>query len=110
MSLRNAPLLVGDLRGMIYTFEVVGDTLPRHTHGPEDAHITIVARGRVRMEVGIMKDGAFLIEETTELSAGGCIDSAPGVYHQFVATTDDARIFNIVSKLAKDSSAPNTAR
>lgn len=108
MSLRSVPLSVGDLRGVIYTFEVAGDVLPYHTHGPLDAHITIVARGRVRMELGILKDGAFLIEEAMGLREGGCVDTVPGVYHQFVATTDDARIFNIVTRLS--TNAPNSPR
>jgi hypothetical protein len=109
MALLSAPLSVGDLRGVIYTFQVAGDVLPVHVHGPLDVHITIVARGRVRAENGVMKRGEFVIEETLDLGPGRCIDTVPGVYHQFVAMTDDARIFNIIKKAqVKDGS--DTAR
>jgi mannose-6-phosphate isomerase-like protein (cupin superfamily) len=101
MSLLSAPLVAGDLRGAIYTFQVAGDVLPVHVHGPFDAHITIVARGRVRVENGVTKDGSFLIEETIDLGAGRCIDTEPGVYHQFIATTDDTRIFNIIRTIER---------
>jgi mannose-6-phosphate isomerase-like protein (cupin superfamily) len=107
MSLLNAALVAGDLRGTVYTFQVAGDVLPLHVHGPFDAHITIVARGSVRVENGIMKDGSFLIEETMVLGAGRCIDTEPGVYHQFTATADDTRIFNIIRTSER---GPGTAR
>lgn len=107
MSLLNIGLSTGDLRGVIYTFEVVGDTLSYHTHGVNDAHITIVARGRMMMQLGIVVDGQFVVEETMELGEGKCIDTEPGVYHQFVSLTDDARIFNIIKRLA---SGTDTAR
>jgi hypothetical protein len=107
MSLLNAPLAAGDLRGVIYTFQVAGDVLPVHVHGPFDAHITIVARGRVRAESGIMKDGVFMVEEALDLESGRCIDTEPGVYHRFIATVDDTRIFNIIRTIQR---GPDPAR
>lgn len=42
-----------------------------------------------------------MIEETIDLGAGRCIDTEPGVYHQFIATTDDTRIFNIIRTIER---------
>ena len=60
------------------------------------------------MELGIVKDGAFVIKETMDLKPGACVDTAAGVYHQFVATSDDARIFNIVNKFTMNPDAKDT--
>ena len=49
MSLRSKNLKSGDLNGVILTFEQVGDILPMHEHTEDDIHITIVARGKVRI-------------------------------------------------------------
>jgi quercetin dioxygenase-like cupin family protein len=48
MSLLSTPLSAGSLNGVVYTFEQVGDVLPMHTHDEMTAHLTIVARGRVK--------------------------------------------------------------
>ena len=95
MSLRIDELAAGRLWGRICTFEACGDTLPWHRHGEADAHITIVARGRVRMETG---PGSGAVTETYDLAEGHCIDTPAGIYHQFVALTDNARIFNIAKE------------
>jgi hypothetical protein len=33
------------LNGVIYDFPQKGDTLPMHSHGEADVHITVVAKG-----------------------------------------------------------------
>ena len=48
MSLLSRPLSLGKLDGVIYDFENVGDELPRHNHGVNDIHISIVARGKIK--------------------------------------------------------------
>jgi quercetin dioxygenase-like cupin family protein len=82
---------------VIFTFAKAGDVLNWHTHGGTDAHITIVARGRFRMDIG-HNDGAGerVVTQTLELAEGNCVDTDAGVYHELTALTDDARIFNIV--------------
>jgi quercetin dioxygenase-like cupin family protein len=98
MSLRQADLAIGNIRGTIYTFEQAGDVLPWHVHGQTDAHITIVARGQMRMETSA--DRGRTISDTYELAEGHCIDTGPGVFHQFTALTDNVRIFNIIKEPA----------
>jgi len=82
------PLNTGILRGVIYTFEKVGDTLPMHRHTEADVHITIVARGSFRIhgsEIG-----------NKEYHEGAVIDWSPDVDHEFIALTDNARVVNII--------------
>jgi quercetin dioxygenase-like cupin family protein len=87
MSLLSIPLLAGKLSGTVYTFEKVGDTLPMHTHTDGNAHITIVARGKVK---------AHGNEWEAEYSAGAVIDFPTDQSHEFIALEDDSRIVNII--------------
>lgn len=87
MSLLSTPLNVGKLIGMVYTFEKAGDTLPMHTHAEGNAHITIVARGRVK---------AHGNEWSAEYGTGSVVDFPSNQSHEFVALEDDSRIVNIV--------------
>jgi quercetin dioxygenase-like cupin family protein len=87
MSLLNRPLALGKLTGTIYDFENAGDELERHTHGEADVHISIVARGSVK----IFGDGWETLANT-----GAVLDWEPGVYHGFVALEPNTRLVNIV--------------
>jgi quercetin dioxygenase-like cupin family protein len=87
MSLLSTPLSAGKLRGIVYTFEQVGDVLPMHTHQEGDAHITIVARGRVK---------AHGNEWSAEYGAGSVIDFPADQSHEFIALEDNSRIVNII--------------
>lgn len=87
MSLLNRPLAIGKLTGTIYDFENAGDELPRHNHGELDIHITIVARGSVK----IFGDGW----ETTA-NTGAILDWEVGQYHGFIALEPNTRLVNIV--------------
>ena len=87
MSLLDIPLNAGKLLGMIYTFEKAGDMLPMHTHTGGNAHITIVARGKIK---------AHGNEWDAEYSAGAVIDFPTDQSHEFLALEDDSRIVNIV--------------
>jgi quercetin dioxygenase-like cupin family protein len=87
MSLLDIPLNVGKLSGVVYTFQKAGDTLPMHTHTGGNAHITIVARGKIK---------AHGNEWQAEYSAGAVIDFPTDQSHEFIALEDDSRIVNIV--------------
>jgi quercetin dioxygenase-like cupin family protein len=87
MSLLSTPLSAGNLRGTIYTFEQVDDVLPMHTHQEGDAHITIVARGRIK---------AHGNEWSAEYGAGSVIDFPADQSHEFIALEDNSRIVNII--------------
>jgi hypothetical protein len=42
----------GKLKGSIYDFPNVEDVLPKHSHVESTAHITIVAKGKIRVTAG----------------------------------------------------------
>lgn len=87
MSLLSNPLTAGNLSGTIYTFEKAGDILAMHTHNEESAHITIVARGKIKSRgVGWEMDK----------SAGAVIDFPANESHEFIALEDNSRIVNII--------------
>lgn len=77
----------GKLTGTIYDFPEVGDELPRHTHGTDDVHITIVARGRLL---------AFGDGWEREVASGAILDWEPGIYHGFKALEPNSRLVNII--------------
>ena len=83
-------LAFGDLRGLIYDFEVAGDKVEKHTHGENDTHITIVARGKVK---------AYSHDWEVVVSAGQVIDFPPNQPHEIMALEDNTRIFNIMKKM-----------
>jgi quercetin dioxygenase-like cupin family protein len=87
MSLLSSPLIAGKLRGTVYTFEKTGDILSMHTHTVGTEHITIVARGRVRIHGN---------DWEMEKSSGAVIDFLPEQSHEFVALEDNSRIVNII--------------
>ena len=86
MSLLTNQLSAGSLFGTVYTFEKTGDVLPMHTHQEDNAHITIVARGKVK----VSGEGWEM-----EKSAGAVINFPPNQAHEFVALEDNSRIVNI---------------
>lgn len=87
--LLGSPILAGDLKGTMHTFEKAGDVLAKHNHTDADAHITIVARGRVK---------AYSHDWELEAEAGKMLDFPAGQPHEFMALEDNTRIFNIVKK------------
>lgn len=86
MSLLTNPLSAGRLSGVVYTFEKAGDVLPMHTHSHLDAHITIVARGKIKARGNGWE---------TEYSAGAVIDFPANQSHEFIALEDNSRVVNI---------------
>lgn len=80
---------LGDLNGMIYDFEKVGDVLPKHVHTADNVHITIVARGRVKV---------YSHDWEIEAEAGKVLDFRPDEPHEFMALEDNTRIINIIKK------------
>jgi quercetin dioxygenase-like cupin family protein len=87
MSLLSTQLRAGNLVGAVYTFENVGDTLGMHSHDEVTAHITIVARGRIK---------AHGNEWSAEYGAGSVIDFPANQSHEFIALEDNSRIVNII--------------
>jgi len=86
MSLQTKPLSAGRLAGAVYTFPKAGDVLPMHTHSHLDAHITIVARGKIK---------AHGNDWEAEYSAGAVDDFPSNQSHEFIALEDNSRIVNI---------------
>lgn len=93
MSLAKVSFLqgLGDIKGAMYDFEKAGDIVEKHTHSENDAHITIVARGKLK---------AYSHDWEQEVLAGQLIDFRPGEPHELMALEDGTRIFNIVKKHA----------
>lgn len=91
MSLAKPTLLenLGDIKGVIYDFDLSGDVLPKHVHDETNVHITIVARGKVK---------AYSHDWAVEASAGQLLDFRPNEPHEIMALEDNTRIFNIIKK------------
>jgi quercetin dioxygenase-like cupin family protein len=89
MSLAKVILLenLGSLRGGMYDFEKSGDILPKHNHNENTAHITIVARGKLK---------AYSHDWQMEAVAGQLMDFPAGQPHELMAMEDNTRIFNII--------------
>jgi quercetin dioxygenase-like cupin family protein len=98
MSLKTKDFATGDLIGVIYTFTQKGDVLPMHFHSELDSHITIVARGGVRMH------GPTI--DAVDYSAGAVIDHEAPITHEFIALEDNSRIVNIVKMTVRQFPAP----
>jgi quercetin dioxygenase-like cupin family protein len=77
----------GLLHGAMYDFEKVGDILPKHNHDKNTAHITIVARGKLKV---------YSHDWELEAIAGQILDFPAGQPHEFMALEDNTRIFNII--------------
>jgi quercetin dioxygenase-like cupin family protein len=84
---------LGDLSLSIYTYENKDDVLPMHTHNRETIHITIVAKGSVKVH------GPSIPE--TEYKAGSVVDFKEDHPHEITAMEDNSRIINI-KKWIKD--------
>ena len=81
------PIAFGKLKGAVYDFPEVGDILPKHTHDDATAHITIVAKGKIRVTAG---------NWVYEADAGKVIDLPAFQEHEFVALEPGSRIVNII--------------
>jgi quercetin dioxygenase-like cupin family protein len=86
---------MGQLIGVIFTFEEVGDVLPMHRHTELDVHITVIARGRFRVHGPEIGDKIY--------GEGAVMDWGVGVDHEFVAMTADARVVNIQKNMVPDA-------
>jgi quercetin dioxygenase-like cupin family protein len=78
-----------DIKGAMYDFEKAGDVLPKHNHNQNTAHITIVARGRLK---------AYSHDWEKEAVAGQLLDFPVNQPHELMALEDNTRIFNIIKK------------
>jgi quercetin dioxygenase-like cupin family protein len=89
MSLLSKPITAGNLSGAVFDFEVAGDILPMHIHNESTAHITIVARGSMKMRG---------IDWERNYECGAILDCPAGQAHEFVALEDNPRLVNIIKK------------
>ena len=89
MLLVNDFIGLGNLVGAIMDFEKVGDVLGKHNHDENSAHITIVARGSVKVS---SHDWEKVV------TAGQVVDFRPYEPHEIAALEDNTRIINIVKK------------
>lgn len=77
---------LGELRGNMYDFEKAGEVVPMHTHDDHSAHITIVAKGKLK---------AYSDTWSQEATAGQLINFKSGQPHELMALEDNTRIYNI---------------
>jgi len=77
----------GVLKMNAYDFGKAGDILPKHNHNEDTAHITIVARGKIK---------AYSHDWEQEASAGQLLDFPAGQPHEIMGLEDNTRIFNII--------------
>lgn len=82
----------GDINGIIYDFEIAGDVLPKHNHDENTAHITIIAKGKIK---------SYSHDWEQENTAGQIINFRPNEPHEIIALEDNTRIINITKKLVK---------
>ena len=71
----------------MYDMEKVGDTLLKHNHTEDTVHITIVARGKLKV---------YSHDWEIEVVAGQLLDFRANEPHEFMAMEDNTRFFNIV--------------
>jgi len=100
LSIKNLEGL-GDIKGMLYDFPKAGDVLAKHTHTEDDVHITIVARGKIRV---------YSHDWDIIASAGQLLDFRPNEPHEIVALEDNTRIFNILKKAGGSTHTYLTAK
>lgn len=79
-----------DLTGVMYDFESAGDVLAKHVHSEINNHITIVARGKIKITSDNWE---------REAVAGQIVDFVAYEPHEFTALEDNTRIININTKL-----------
>jgi quercetin dioxygenase-like cupin family protein len=89
MLLANQLNNLGDIQGVMYDFEKSGDILPKHIHDENTVHVTIVARGKVKV---------YSHDWSKEAIAGQLLDFRPNEPHEIMALEDNTRIFNILKK------------
>lgn len=80
---------LGDVRIVRIDFALAGDMLPKHVHGEDKDHATIIARGRVR---------ASSHDWAVEAGPGDLINFRPHEPHEIVALEDNTRIFHVLKK------------
>lgn len=81
------PINFGKLNGTIYDAPEMNDILPMHSHGKEDVHITIVARGSFKVH----GDGWEMVAK-----AGDVLDWRVGQAHELIALEPNSRFVNII--------------
>ena len=81
------PYADGSLKGVLYAFAAVGDTLPMHDHDACTMHISVVT------------SGAFTVRDpgwSKLVAPGPVLSFSPGNPHEFVAMQPNSRVLNIL--------------
>jgi hypothetical protein len=78
---------LGKLTVTVYDAPEIDDILPMHTHGEQDVHITIIARGSFKVH----GDGWERIAHE-----GDVIDWKVGQAHELIALEPNSRFVNIL--------------
>lgn len=78
--------MVGILNMTIYTFSAVGDTVPMHAHPEGECHISIVAKGIIKMHGR---------EWAEDCGPGTMKQFMPNKLHEFVAVEVPAKLIGI---------------
>jgi hypothetical protein len=86
MSLVRKTFTAENIDGVIYDFEEVGDVLPNHVHDEDTAHITVVAKGSIK----VTGDGWEQIWASGRVAEIKAFQS-----HQFEALEQNSRVVNI---------------
>ena len=83
----NKTFELGTLKGTIFDFYEINDVLPMHSHTEADVHISIIARGSFKVHgKGWEKN----------VKAGDVVDWSPGQDHEFISTSQNSRLVNII--------------
>ena len=93
--LRSEVKVMGDLLLSLYHFEEAGDELPKHTHGFEDVHISIVTQGSIK---------AYSHDWEVVVTAGKTMDFKPFQPHGFIALEPDTKMIGI-PKFSRETAA-----
>jgi len=90
--LSGRPLVAGDLRGVIYDLQDVGDQIKKHVHDETNNHITIVTRGKVKI---------FSHDWEMTYTAGDVLDFRPYEPHAVEALEPNSQVMNIIKNMTK---------
>jgi len=81
---------LGDLRGVIYDFENIGDQVPKHVHDESNNHITIITKGRIKI---------FSHDWEQEYKPGEAVDFRPYEPHCIEALEPNSQVMNLLKNM-----------
>ncbi len=84
-----------------FDFPEIGDILPLHDHTEENIHVTIVSRGKVRINGAPNIDGTP--SWSIEAIAGQTVDLQPYNPHELIGLEPNTRVHNVQKKQFLDT-------